>query len=341
MKVAMYYTNSDVRLEEMPVPSIGDGEILLKVMASGICGSDVMEWYRIRKAPLVLGHEVAGEIAEVGKNVKVYKKGDRVAVTHHVPCFNCRYCRNGKETMCETLRTTKFHPGGFAEYLRIPEINVKNGTLKLPDKMTYDEGTFIEPLGCVVRGQRVAGVRKGDTVLVLGSGISGLLHIQLAKVLGAEKIIATDVSEYRLRAAKRFGADVVMNARENVPEKVMGHNGKRPADVVIVCTGALPAMKQALQSVDRGGTVLFFAPTEPGADVPIHVDELWKNGVNLMTSYAAAKKDLEKAMELIENGRINVRGMITHTLSLADAGRGFRLVAGGGESIKVIIRPHG
>jgi len=341
MHVAMYYRNDDVRLEEMPKPRISEGEILLKVMASGICGSDVMEWYRIKKAPLVLGHEVAGEVVEVGPGVKGYKPGDRIFVTHHVPCYECHYCKNGNETMCETLRTTKFYPGGFAEYLRVPRINIKNGTLRLPDEISYEDGTFIEPLGCVVRGQRIADVRKGQTVLVLGSGITGLLHIQLAKAMGAAKVLATDISEYRLKAAKKFGADHVINAKDDVPASVLHHNGNRLADCVIVCTGAMPAMRQALESVDRGGTVMFFAPTEPGTELPIKVEELWKNGIKLVTSYAAAKQDLEEAMALIKDGHVKVGDMITHRLSLDEAGKGFKIFARGEDCIKVIIKPHG
>jgi L-iditol 2-dehydrogenase len=341
MKVAMYYRNDDVRPEEMPRPEISDGELLLKVMASGICGSDIMEWYRIKKAPLVLGHEVAGEVAVVGNGVKDFKVGDRVVVTHHVPCFKCHYCRMGNETMCETLRTTKFYPGGFAEYLQVPATHLKNGTLRLPDKISYDEGTFIEPLGCVVRGQRDAGVRKGQTVLVLGSGITGLLHIMLAKAAGAARVMATDVSGYRLDAAMRHGADYAINAKDDVPAAVLEHNGNRLADVVIVCTGAMPAMQQALQSVDRGGTVLFFAPTDPGAELPIKVDELWKNGISLVTSYGAAKRDLEEATELMKSGKVKVAGMITHRLGLDEAGKGFRIFSKGENCIKVIIRPHG
>jgi len=341
MKVAMYYSNSDVRLEEVPEPSTSDGEILLKVMASGICGSDVMEWYRRKRAPLVLGHEVAGEVAAAGKGVRGFSKGDRVAVTHHVPCYSCRYCNSGKETMCETMARTSFHPGGFAEYLRVPEINVRNGCLKLPAGLSYDEATFMEPLGCAVRGQRAAGVREGDAVLVIGSGIAGLLHIQLAAASGAGTVLATDVSPYRLKAAVRFGAAKALDGLGDVPLKVRETNGGRGADVVIVCTGALKAMEQALRSADRGGTVLLFAPSEPGAELPVPVCDIWKDGIRLVTSYAAARDDLAEAMRLLTGGAIDAKGMITHRLPLQDAGRGFGLVAGGGKSIKVIIRPHG
>jgi L-iditol 2-dehydrogenase len=261
MRVAMYYDNRDVRLEEMPTPQIGPGELLVKVMASGICGSDVMEWYRIKKAPLVLGHEIAGEIVKVGEGVERYQVGDRVFVSHHIPCNTCRYCLNGQHTVCETLHTTNYDPGGFAEYLRVPRLNVDRGVFLLPDEVSYEEGAFIEPLACVVRGQRVARLQPGQTVLVLGSGISGLLHLALACALGAGRIVATDINEYRLKAAQRLGAEVVIHAEEDVPARLRQANEGRLADLVIVCTGAFPAFLQALQSVDRGGTVLFFAPT--------------------------------------------------------------------------------
>jgi L-iditol 2-dehydrogenase len=341
MKVAMYYRNSDVRLQEMPKPVISDGELLLRVKACGICGSDVMEWYRVKKAPLVLGHELTGEVVEVGRGVKDFKRGDRVVVTHHVPCYDCHYCSQGQETMCGTLRKTRFHPGGFAQFLKVPEINVKNGTLQLPDGMSYDEGTFVEPLGCVVRGQRVADIKPGQTVLVLGSGIAGLLHIQIAKARGAAKVIATDVSAYRLKAAKRLGADHVLDAGSNVPASVLKLNGNRLADRVIVCTGALPAFRQALKSVDRGGTILFFAPTEPGVELPVKVEEIWRNGISLVTSYAADKRDLELSLKMIGDGKVNVRDMITQRFGIERTGDGFRIFSNGKDCIKVIIKPNG
>jgi len=339
MKVAMYYTNKDIRIEEVPKPVPDRDELVVKVMASGICGSDVMEWYRVKKVPRVLGHEIAGEVVEIGEGVKKFKKGDRVMVTHHVPCGKCIYCKTGRETCCKTLRSTNFYPGGFSEFLRVPEINVKFGTLKLPDNVSYEEGTFIEPLGCVVRSQRLANVSKGDTVLVIGSGISGILHIQLARAHGAGRIIATDITKFRLEMAKKFGADNIIDAQENVPEKVKECND-RLADKVIVTTGAVPAIKQALKSVDMGGTILFFAPTSPGVEIPIEFLNLWSRCINIVTSYAAVKKDLEEALSLISKGKINVKEMITHRLPLSETGKGFALMTEGKDSLKIIIEPH-
>jgi L-iditol 2-dehydrogenase len=339
MRVAMYYNNKDVRLEELPVPKIGPGELLLRTRASGICGSDLMEWYRVKKAPLVLGHEITGEVVDVGMGVDGFEVGDRVFSTHHVPCGQCRYCLAGHQSVCDLLRTTHFEPGGFAEYIRVPRINVELGTLRIPDSMTFDEGSFIEPLACVVRAQRFANIAAGQTVLVIGSGISGLLHIQLARARGVERIIATDISEFRLKAAKQFGADAVIHGSEDVPAKLLELNDGRLADRVIVCAGALPAAQQATRSVDRGGTILFFAPTAGGVEVPIPLFDFWRDEINVVTSYAGSGDDLKEALELIRDRRVNVAAMVTHRLSLVQAGLGFQLTAGGQDSIKVILDP--
>ena len=339
MRVAMYYNNRDVRLEELPVPKIGSGELLLRTRASGVCGSDLMEWYRIKKAPLVLGHEITAEVVEVGAGVNTFKLGDRVFSTHHVPCGQCRYCLAGHQSVCDLLRTTHFEPGGFAEYIRVPKINVELGTLHIPDSMSFDEGSFIEPLACVVRAQRFAGLCAGQTVLVIGSGISGLLHIQLARARGAERIIATDISEYRLNAAKQFGADATIHGAEDVPAKLKEINDGRLADLVIVCTGAMPAIQQAVKSVDRGGTLLFFAPTAAGVDVAIPLFDYWRDEINVVTSYAGSGDDLKKSLELIRDHKVRVADMVTHRLPLAQTGVGFQLTASGQDSIKVIIDP--
>ncbi len=339
MRVAMYYNNRDVRLEEMAVPSIGPGELLVRIRASGICGSDLMEWYRIQKAPLVLGHEIAGEIVEVGEGIEDFRVGDRIFASHHVPCGQCRYCLAGHQSVCDMLRTTHLDPGGFAEFMRVPKINVELGTYRLPDGITFDEGSFIEPLACVVRAQRFARLVPGQTVLIIGSGISGLLHVQLARTRGAARIVATDMSDFRLKAAARFGADATLRGTENVPERLRDLNDGRLADLVIVCTGAMPAIQQAVKSVDRGGTLLFFAPTPAGVDVPIPLFDFWRDEISVLTSYAGSGQDLLESIELIQNRRVRVADMITHRLSLAEAGRGFELTASGQDSIKVIIDP--
>ncbi len=340
MRAAVYYRNDDIRLEEVPIPAIGSGELLLKVSMCGICGSDVMEWYRIKKAPRVLGHEVVGVVSEAGDGVEKFKPGDRVFVSHHVPCNKCRYCLRGEHTVCETLHSTNINPGGFAEYARVPAINLECGVFPLPEDMTDEEGVFIEPLGCVIRGQEKMDIRPGDTVLVLGSGVSGILHIQLARSKGAAKVLATDINESRLGYARQLGCDAAIDAREDVPDIVREHNEGRGADHVIVSTAALPAIEQGIRSVDDGGTVLLFAPTAPGVELPVDLNDLWSRQVTITTSYAASPADLAAALEVIRSGRVEVQSMVTHKFGLEDVGLGFKLVTEAGDSLKVVMEPH-
>lgn len=341
MRVARWYHNRDVRVEEMPIPAIGAGELLVRVEACGICGSDVMEWYRRDRAPLILGHEIGGQVVVVGEGVEAYQEGDRITAAHHVPCNTCYYCLRGRHTVCDLLRETSFDPGGLAEYIRLSPLHVERGVFRLPNGVSYEEATFVEPLACVLRGQRLANMQPGSSVLVIGSGTTGLLHVQLALASGASRVIATDISDYRLKAARQFGAEVTFQADEDLPNSLRQVNQGRLADLVIVATGAKSAMGQALGSVERGGTVLLFAPTDPGVTIPISVNELFfRNDITLTTSYAGSPADYQAALELIQTAKVPVRQMITHRLSLAEVGLGFQLVAEAKSSIKVIIEPQ-
>ena len=340
MRAAVYYRNQDIRIEERPIPKTGDDELLVRIESSGICGSDVMEWYRLAKAPLVLGHEIAGVVAKAGKRVKRFREGDRVTVAHHVPCNSCRYCLAGQYSLCDTLRTTNFDPGGFCEYVRVPAINVDRGTFIVPEELSFDEGTFIEPLACVLRGLRVARFRPGTSVLVLGSGISGLLFVKALDALGAGAIVATDIDNSRLAAAKRFGADSTLAAKDVSPERLAALNGGRLFDLVVTSAGVVRVVEQAFRSVDRGGTVLLFAPHEPGTTVMLPLAEVWRDQIAIVATYAAPPVDTARAIEILRAHRIEVNDMITHRLPLEETARGFRLVAEGKKSIKVIVRPQ-
>ncbi|MCX9083625.1 MAG: alcohol dehydrogenase catalytic domain-containing protein [Candidatus Methanoperedens sp.] len=325
MKTAVYYNNNDIRIEERPEPQLIIGEILVKMKASGICGTDLMEWYRIKKAPRILGHEMTGEVVD-SKSDK-FKVGERVFVSHHVPCNTCKHCLSGNHTACETLHKGNYDPGGFSEYIRIPEINVDNGTYLLPENVTYEEGTMIEPLACVVRAQRMIDVREGHTVLVMGSGISGLLNIAVARSKKA-RVIATDINEFRLDKAREFGADEVFNANEELGIK---------ADRIIMCTGAMPAFEAAFRYIDRKGRIMLFAI--PNKNILIPVEDFWRNELSIVSSYGAAPVDLKEALELIKNRTINVRDMITDRVKLEDIQKGFKIAGGAGNSLKVVVVP--
>jgi L-iditol 2-dehydrogenase len=325
MLVAKYYHNNDIRLEELPTPLIGPGEILVKVRASGICGTDVMEWYRIQKAPRILGHEIAGDI--VASRAEKYQPGQRVFVSHHVPCEECKYCRDDNQTACDTLHSGNYDPGGYSEFVRVPKLNVDCGVYVLPEQVSYLEGTMIEPLACGVRGLKLIDIRPHHTVLILGCGISGILNIQLAKLTGA-RVVATDLNDYRLQKAQEFGADEVLRADQDLNLK---------AERVIVCTGAYAAVAQAFRAVDKKGLILFFAI--PNQDIAIPVPDFWRNELTVTSSYGAAPADLEEALNLIARKKINVRDTITHTLPLTQIQQGFKIVAEAKESLKVVLEP--
>ena len=343
MRVAVYYNNKDICLEERPTPKIGAGELLIRIRASGICGTDVIEWYRRDKTPLVLGHEIAGEIVEVGNGLRQYEKGQRVSASHHVPCGRCDYCLRGHETVCQTLRKTHFDPGGFAEYLRLPAINVElGGVYPLSDNVSYAEATFIEPLACALRGQRLARMSRDKSVLVMGCGVAGLLHVALARATGASYIVATDIVDYRLEFARRLGANEQINAQEeDVPKYFRRLNQGRGADLVVIATGAKSAHISALQAAERGGVILFFAATDEGVTIPLSINDVfWRKETTLISSYAATAHEHLQALQLIQTGKIAVKELISHTFSLDRIQEGFRLVAEAGDSLKVIIEPQ-
>ncbi len=339
MRVAVYYSNSDIRVEERPRPEIGPGEMLLRVRASGICGSDVMEWYRKPKAPLVLGHEVVGTVEEVGPGVNGFAAGDRVVATHHVPCNRCRFCLTDRHSVCETLHSTAFDPGGFAELVRLTPIHVDRGTFPLPGDVSFEAGSFAEPLACALRAQRLAGLRPGDSVALLGCGVAGLLQLQLARASGAGRIFATDASDFRVRAACSLGADLALRAGGDVVRNIREANEGHLVDRVLVCTGQRSALEQALELVERGGTILFFAPLPPGGEIALPQHDLWLRSVSIVHSYAGPPAEMRAALELIAARRVAVTSLISHRFGLAGTAEGFRLTAAAGESLKVLIDP--
>ncbi|MBW2707562.1 MAG: zinc-dependent dehydrogenase [Deltaproteobacteria bacterium] len=336
MKVAKWYNNQDIRIEDVPTPSPGPDEMLVKVMACGICGSDIVEWYRLPRAPLVPGHEIGAEVVGVGQAVSKYNPGDRVFVAPKAPCMQCDYCKSGHYPACTSIKERL--PGGFAEFVLVPNTLIEHGTYRLPDTISYEQSTFIEPLACVVRAQRLAGVQQGQTVMVFGCGMSGLLHIKLAKAKNCP-VIATDVNAGRLKLAAMLEADITIDAAENVAERLTGTSDKK-ADVVILSTSAMSAIDQAWKCVDKGGSIVFFAVPGPDRQISIPLNDFWTKEIKILTSYYCGPPDINDAIDLIESETIKVDDMITHRLPLKDIIRGFQLVLDGKESLKVIINPN-
>jgi L-iditol 2-dehydrogenase len=340
MRVAKYYSCDDVRLEQMPVPKIGPGEMLVQVKACGLCGSDLMEWYSDSKAPTVLGHEPVGFVSRLGSGVKGFIPGDRVFVHHHVPCFVCHYCRRGNPSCCETFRESHIYPGGFAEHIRVPAINVERDVLHLPEGLSFEEATLIEPTACAIRGVKRAGLQMGDTVLIIGVGVSGLLFIQLSRIWGAGLTIASDPVEYRLQAATKLGADLVVHpGEEDLETKLREVNDGRGADVVVVTPGNVKAMEQGLRLAGKGGTLLLYAPLAPGVTLPLEVHDLLFSEITLVSTYSCSPEETRIALEFIRRGRVDTRDLITHRFGLDEVGEAMRLAAQAGESLKIVVVP--
>ncbi len=336
MKVSVWYNNNDIRVEEIPTPSPGEGEMLVKVISCGICGSDMVEWYRLPRAPLVLGHEVGVEVVATGEGVSRYKKGDRLFIAPKVPCLKCTYCLKGHYPQCPEVKDRL--PGGFSEYILVPKELVDNGSYLLPHNVSYDQATFIEPLACVIRAQHLATIEKGHTVLILGSGMSGLLHAKLARYKHCN-VMTTDISYRKLELAKRSGADYVASANSDILEQLLKVNGRK-ADAVIVTTSAMSALKQAWESVDMGGVVVLFAVPDPDKEVVVPINDFWRKEIRIITSYYCGPSDIEEAVNLLAHRDIIVDDLITHRLPLKDTAKGFQMLLEGEEAVKIIIRPQ-
>jgi L-iditol 2-dehydrogenase len=339
VKIAKYYSRDDVRVQEVPTPSLGAGEILVQVKACGLCGSDLMEWYVKEKAPAVLGHEPAGVVVAVGAGVDAFQIGDRVFVHHHVPCFVCHHCLRGHYTLCDTFKNTHIDPGGFAEYIRVPALNVQRDVLKLPPDISFDQATLIEPVATCIRSIQRAGLQPGDSVAVIGAGIAGLIHVQLASTFGAGLIVATDFAPFRLEVARRLGAHAVFDPGEDVLSALKELNGGRGADVVFVTAGSIKAMEQGLALAAGGATVLLFAPTPRDDMLSISPHRLLFSEITITATYSCTPYETRQAFKLMQAERLQVADLITHRFDLAGVGEAIRVALRAEESLKIVITP--
>ncbi len=338
MKAAVFHGLSDVRCEEVPVPEPGPEEILVEMKACGICGSDLMDWYLRARAPLVLGHEPSGVVAEVGDRVAGFAPGDRVFVHHHVACLSCHYCVNGSFTVCDQFRRTNILPGGLAEFFRVPSRNVKVDTLRIPDVLSFEEATLLEPIACCLRALGRCRLQMGDTVLVIGAGPSGAIHVMISRGFGAARVIVSDFVDYRLEVARKLGADLVINPRnENLVHRVMEATDGRGADIVVVTAPNVKAFSEALDVCRRGGTVSLFAPTPPDESIGWSPYRLFFSEISIVPSYSASHVETRAAMSLLASGRIPAKELITHRFPLGRVDEAFQMAAEGKNCMKVVV----
>lgn len=338
MKVARLYDFLDVRIEDDPVPAVGAGEALVRARVCGICSGDVVDWYIRKKAPLVFGHEPAGEVVEVGAGVHSVRVGDRVFVHHHAPCFACPACTRGEFVQCRTWKRSHIVPGGMAEFFLVPQVNLEGDTLTLPAEVGFEEAALVEPTACVVKSLRRAGEIAGSTVLIIGLGVMGQLHVVLARHAGAARVVAADLIAGRCRHAAALGADVVVNAAEgNLVGAVMEATGGLGAEVVVAGPATVEALEVALRCVAPGGTVVQFMGTPPGARLQLDTNDYYFREVRLIPSYSCGPPDTRAALRLLAAGVVRADHVVTHRFPLAQADQAYRVAATDTAALKTLV----
>jgi L-iditol 2-dehydrogenase len=321
LKALFVNSPGKVALRDVEKPTPKEGEILVKMKCCGVCGTDIEKVNGEALTPMVLGHEVVGEIVEIGKNVKELANGDRVFTHHHTPCYSCTICRRGDYTLCNYFPRYNLHPCGFSEYYTVPRWNVERGAVvKLADDMSYEEASFIEPLGCCIRGLEKINAKNFSSASIYGAGPTGLLHLKLLKFYGCERVSISDVSRYRLKFAEKIGADSTFDPRDDREREgaISIFEGGKP-ELALVATGNTSALDDALKSVAKGGTVLLFGAPPKNSSIHIKPGDLFINGINLATSYSTSEKEILMAKELLQNSSISVADLVTHRFKLTDA----------------------
>jgi len=347
MKIGAFYSFEDIRCEEAPIPNIGSGDILVKMRVCGVCGSELHPEYvknkieQRGKKPVIIGHEVSGEVIKVGKSVTKFEVGDRVAPHHHVGCLSCWYCNHGAYAVCPEFYSSNIEPGGFAEYFRVPERLVKNDTHLIPDNLSFEEAALMEPTGCVIRSIMRTPLKPGDAVAVLGTGPMGLTHIKLLTIFGGGEIIATDLSDFRLKAAKKFGATLPINPGLMDPVKEAKNiTDGRGVDAVFATTIAAEAIVQAIKMLRPGGTLLLYGGD--GVISPkfkLTISEIYQMCPEITITSIRSPSHIETkmALELMRTKRLKLGDLVTHRFTLEKVDEAFSFAQKRENSLKTVI----
>ncbi|WP_415282366.1 zinc-dependent dehydrogenase [Candidatus Nitrososphaera sp. FF02] len=339
MKAVFVKGHSTVSVDEVKTPEMAsDGDVLVRMRACGLCGSDLEKVYgEYGMSSGRLGHEPAGEVVSVGKDAKGFAPGDRVFIHHHVPCYSCHYCLHGDYTMCPEYQKSNIAPCGLAQEFVVPAWNVsRGGLIKLPDGMTFDEASLIEPLACCIRAWNKSNFQRGDDIAVLGAGPAGLMHVILAKAFGAGKVFVSDVNDFRLNFAKKYGVET-FNSASDFAQKIKEQTGGRGVDIAVVATGSTKALVQSFDMTRRGGKIVMFGVPSKGAAVSYDMSKLYSNEHSLIPSYAASEVETNQAIKLIAEKRIDIASLITHRFDIKDASAAIKSAHEAKDAMKVIV----
>src|SRR2546426_10820901 len=340
MKAAYVKGPADVEIRTIEKLTIKSGEISIRMYSCGVCGSDLEKIYGKYSQPSMrLGHEPSGTIVQVGNNVKDLKKGDRVFVHHHVPCYSCHFCLHGNETMCQKYSETNLSPCGLAEEFVVPEWNVSHGgVIKLPDGISFEEASMIEPLACCMRAWNKIKFQKGDSIAILGAGPAGMMHVMLSKAFGMKEIFCFDINDFRLNFARQFGiTEAIRSTAPDTYQRVLSKTQNRGVDVVVVATSSLSAIAQSIEFVRKGGTIILFGVPSRDAKMSIDVSKIYSKEITIAPSYAASENDTNSAFKLIDEGMIDVKKLVTHKFDLLESVKALQYAHQGNDSMKIII----
>ena len=341
MKAAVVKSNSNVEIKNIEKPPVGPGDMLVKMRACGICGSDVEKVFgKYGQPSMRLGHEPAGIITQVGSEISNFSVGDRVFTHHHVACYSddCHECSHGNETMCKRYYESNLEPCGLADEYVVPEWNVNHGgVLNIPANMSFEEAAMIEPLACCIRAWNKFKHQKNDSVAILGVGPTGIMHVLLAKLYGLGKVFCLDLNDFRLDFAKKFETITIHSGNTNAMEQIKSETANQGVDVVIVSTSSLDALKDAVHFVRKGGTIVMFGVPSKGANVDLDMSEVYSKGITIVNSYAASDVDTTHALDLISNKQIDVSQLITHKYNLQECQQAFAHAKSGDNAMKIII----
>ena len=348
MKAQVFRGVNQLSYEDVPVPELADDEVLVQVRVVGLCQSDIKKIrYPLYEPPRIFGHETAGVIAAVGSAVQGWQLGQRVVVLHHIPCMHCGYCLNDNFSMCDVYKTVTttagFAPsgGGFADYVKVPGHIVRNGGLLLiPDKITFEQASFVEPTNCCLKAVKKAQVAPGQTVLVTGAGPIGLMFVMLVKYFGA-RAIATDLIPSRLERALSLGAEAAFDARDpNLLAKIQASTDGMGVDTSILAVPSEKAFFQALDSTRKGGKILFFAEFPDEMEIPINPNILYRREIDLMGSYSSSYRVQALAAEIVFNQRIDVNALVSDRYPLSELAAAVeRAVAPTPDTFKILLYP--
>lgn len=348
MKAQVFRGVNQLSYEELPVPTLDSDEVLVQVQVVGLCQSDIKKiLYPLYEPPRIFGHEMAGVIAKVGENVTNWQVGQRVVVMHHIPCMRCQYCLNDNFSMCDTYKnistTAGFNAsgGGFAEYVKVPGHIVRNGGLILiPDRVSFEQASFVEPTNCCLKAVKKAQVAPGETILVTGAGPIGLMFVMLIKYFGG-RAVSTDLLPSRLEKALSIGAEAAFDARDpNLTANILAMTGGMGVDTTLLAVPSDKAFFQALECTRRGGKILFFAEFPDQLEIPINPNILYRREIDLMGSYSSSYRLQSLAVDIVFNHRIDVNALISDRFSLQQLPAAVaRATSPQSDTLKILIYP--